>query len=118
MILPAAVLAGAGLHAGLGLLERAVPAIAPGFDPFLRILPALLVGGLVARRRRPALHSLLAGAWAGALAGCLGILASWALGSPPDHLLSPLVSVTGTSLIVAGPVAVLGVRGQGSGVRG
>jgi hypothetical protein len=115
VILWYAVLAGIALHAALGLLEGAVPAIGRfNLDPFLRMLPAALAAVLATRASRRASGAALPvrGALAASLTGLLGMMVSLVLGQPHGHAWPALVSVTGTSLVIGAlvglPVAALG----------
>lgn len=102
MKLLAALLAGIVLHAGVALLERVIPGLGAGLDPFLRLVPALLASVLAAGslRRSDRFRAVTVGAVAAGLTGFFGMVAASLVGLPGGHLLPAIASVTGTSVLV------------------
>jgi hypothetical protein len=107
-----AILAGIAIHAGLALLERIVPGIGAGIDPFLRPAPALvasLLATLPLSRPEPFRAAWL-GAAAGGLTGFLGMIAASLIWLPGGHALPAIASVTGTSVLVGVAGGLLGFQ--------
>jgi hypothetical protein len=106
-----AILAGIAIHAGLALLERIVPGIGAGIDPFLRPAPALVASLLatVPLSRPEPFRAAWLGAAAGGLTGFLGMIAASLIWLPGGHALPAITSVTGTSVLVG--VAAGGLLG-------
>lgn len=97
-----ALLAGIALHAGMALLERIIPGLGTGLDPFLRLVPALLTSVLAAGslRRSDRFRSVTVGAVAAGLTGFFGMIVASLIWLPGGHLLPAIASVTGTSVLV------------------
>lgn len=97
-----ALLAGIALHAVMALLERIIPGLGAGLDPFLRLVPALLASLLAtASLRRPdRFRAATVGAAAAGLTGFFGMVVASLIWLSGGHLLPALASVTGTSVLV------------------
>ena len=100
---------GVAIHAALSLLERLIPAIGTGLDPFLRLVPVLVAVLMAARSlRRPDLFSASsAGAALAGLTGLLGTIVASLIWLPGGHVLPAVASVTGTSVLVGAFAGVL-----------
>ena len=102
MKLLTALLVGIAIHAGMALLERIIPVLGAGLDPFLRLVPAFVASLLATAslRQLDRFKATTVGAIVAGLTGFFGmVVASW-IWLPGGHLLPAIASVTGTSVLV------------------
>jgi len=107
-----AIFAGAGIHAGVALLERFIPGQVSAVDPFLRIVPALVASFMAtASFMRPdRFRAASVGAVAGGLTGFLGMIVASLLWLPGGHALPAIASVSGTSILAGVAGGLLGFQ--------
>lgn len=103
---------GVAIHAVLSLLERLIPAIGTGLDPFLRLVPALVAVLMAARSlRQPDLfRAASVGAALAGLTGFLGTIVAALIWLPGGHALPVVASVSGTSVLVGAFGGLLGYQ--------